>query len=139
MSRLRTPVAVIEMALNARGEGLGVRAAGRVVKKSASQVSVWEEKLSKHLLNYSPPAPEGGEVILMPADRAASPDSSDKFWHSAKARPSLRNILTMTSVCPMLQRQYPTQSIARKQNRQHFVLSHEWFLFDKNAIISTEF
>lgn len=64
MSRLRTPVEVIEMALNARGEGLGVRATGRVVKKSASQVSVWEEKLSKHLQNYSPPAPEGGEVTV---------------------------------------------------------------------------
>ena len=34
MARLRTPAATVEMALNARHEGLGVRAAARVVGKS---------------------------------------------------------------------------------------------------------
>jgi hypothetical protein len=64
MSRLRTSAAVVEMALNARGEGLGVRAAGRVVKKSPSQITLWEERMSSHLENYSPPAPSGGEVTV---------------------------------------------------------------------------
>jgi len=64
MSRLRTPAQVVEMALNARGEGLGVRAAARVVNKSASQITAWEERMSKQLKNYSPPAPSEGDVTI---------------------------------------------------------------------------
>ena len=64
MAGLRTSVETIEMALNARGEGLGVRAAARVVKKSPSRITAWEERMSKQLENYSPPAPAGGEVTL---------------------------------------------------------------------------
>lgn len=64
MSRLRTPVEIIEIALNARGEGLGVRAAGRVVNRAPSQIIVWEERMSKQLANYSPPAPKGGESTV---------------------------------------------------------------------------
>lgn len=64
MSRLRTPVGIVEAALNARGEGLGVRAAGRVASISPSQIIVWEERMSKQLENYSPPAPEGGEITV---------------------------------------------------------------------------
>mgnify|MGYP001791441222 FL=1 len=44
MARLRTPVATVEMALNARHEGLGVRAAARVVGKSPSCITNWEER-----------------------------------------------------------------------------------------------
>ena len=64
MSRLRTPAQVVAMALNARGEGLGIRAAGRVVNKSPSQITLWEERTSKQLKNYSPPAPSGGDVTI---------------------------------------------------------------------------
>lgn len=64
MWRLRTSSEVVEMALNARGEGLGVRAAARVVKKSPSQITLWEERMSHHLENYSPPAPSEGEVTV---------------------------------------------------------------------------
>jgi transposase-like protein len=51
MKRLRTPVETIEMAVKVRNEGLGVRATGRVVGKSASRITAWEERLSKHLKN----------------------------------------------------------------------------------------
>jgi transposase-like protein len=64
MSRLRTPVETIEMAMKGRHEGLGVRATGRVVGKSASRITAWEERLSKHLKNWSPKAPSGGEVTV---------------------------------------------------------------------------
>ena len=64
MARLRTPVSTIEMALNARHEGLGVRAAGRVVGKSPSTITDWEERVSTHLPGWSPSAPEGGEVTI---------------------------------------------------------------------------
>jgi len=64
MARLRTPVATVEMALNARHEGLGVRAAARVVGQSPSTITDWEERLSTHLPAWSPRAPEGGEVTI---------------------------------------------------------------------------
>ena len=64
MARLRTPAATIEIALNTRHEGLGVRAAARVVGKSPSTITKWEERLSNHLSAWSPSAPEGGEVTI---------------------------------------------------------------------------
>lgn len=64
MARLRTPVSLVEMALKARGEGLGVRAAARVTGKSPSCITQWEERLSTQLSQWSPNAPEGGEVTV---------------------------------------------------------------------------
>jgi transposase-like protein len=66
MARLRTPVTTVEMALNARHEGLGIRAVARVVGTSPSNITTtaWEERLSSHLPAWSPPAPEGGEVTV---------------------------------------------------------------------------
>jgi transposase-like protein len=64
MARLRTPVTTVEMALNARHEGLGIRAVARVVGTSPSNITTWEERLSSHLPAWSPPAPEGGEVTI---------------------------------------------------------------------------
>jgi transposase-like protein len=61
MARLRTPVTTVEMALNARHEGLGIRAVARVVGTSPSNITTWEERLSSHLPAWFPPAPEGGE------------------------------------------------------------------------------
>jgi transposase-like protein len=54
MARLRTPVTTVEMALNARHEGLGIRAVARVVGTSPSNITTWEERLSSHLPAWSP-------------------------------------------------------------------------------------
>ena len=64
MSRLRTPVEIVEMALKVRGEGLGVRATGRVLDKSPSCITAWEERLSTQLSSWSPPAPQDGDVTI---------------------------------------------------------------------------
>jgi transposase-like protein len=60
MARLRTPVTTVEMALNARHEGLGIRAVARVVGTSPSNITTWEERLSSHLPALVPPCPRGG-------------------------------------------------------------------------------
>lgn len=64
MTRLRTPATTVEMALNARHEGLGVRVAARVVGTSPSCITDWEERLSMHLPAWSANAPERGEVTI---------------------------------------------------------------------------
>jgi transposase-like protein len=64
MARLRAPVATVEMVLNARHEGLGVRAAARVVGTSPSNITTWEERLSSHQPALVPACPEGGEVTI---------------------------------------------------------------------------
>lgn len=64
MSRLRTPVETVEMAIKVRGEGLGVRAAGRVLGKSPSCITAWEERLSTQLSSWSPQAPKDGAVSI---------------------------------------------------------------------------
>jgi transposase-like protein len=65
MARLRAPVATVEMALNARHEGLGIRAVARVVGTSPSNITTWEERLSSHLPAWSPPAPEANPVGVL--------------------------------------------------------------------------
>jgi len=52
------------MAMNIRSEGLGIRATGRVLKKSGGSIITWEKRLSAQLSNWSPNAPEGGEITL---------------------------------------------------------------------------
>lgn len=64
MARLRTPVETVEMALKVRGEGLGVRATARVLGKSPSSITDWEERLSTQLSAWSPSAPKGGDVTI---------------------------------------------------------------------------
>ncbi len=64
MAGLRTPVETVEMAIKVRGEGLGVRATARVLGKSPSSITGWEERLSAQLSEWSPNAPRGGEVTL---------------------------------------------------------------------------
>lgn len=64
MAGLRTPVATVEMAFKARHEGLGVRATARVVGKSASCITTWEERLSQQLTQWSPNTPDGGTVTM---------------------------------------------------------------------------
>ena len=64
MARLRTPVGEIERAMKSRSEGLGIRATARVFGKSPSSITLWEERLSAHVENWSPAAPEGGSVTV---------------------------------------------------------------------------
>jgi transposase len=64
MARLKTPVGKVEMAIKVRGEGLGIRATARVFKKSPSSITGWEKRLSNQLAEWSPKAPEGGEVTI---------------------------------------------------------------------------
>lgn len=64
MSRLRTPVEVVEMALKVRGEGLGLRATARVLGKSPNSITGWEEHLSAQLSEWSPPAPDESDITV---------------------------------------------------------------------------
>ncbi len=64
MARLRTPVETISMAINARTEGLGIRAAGRVLGKSPSSIIRWEERLSAQLSSWSPPSSEESDITI---------------------------------------------------------------------------
>lgn len=52
------------MAINARTEGLGIRAAGRVLGKSPNSIILWEQRLSTQLSNFSPPSPTEAEVTI---------------------------------------------------------------------------
>jgi transposase-like protein len=64
MARLRTAPETIALALKVRSEGLGIRATGRVLEKSAAIIITWEKRVSAQVTNWSPPAPEGSEITL---------------------------------------------------------------------------
>jgi transposase-like protein len=64
MARLRTPTETVSLALKMRTEGIGVRASGRVLDKSHSTILRWQERLSRQENEWSPPAPEEGDVTL---------------------------------------------------------------------------
>jgi hypothetical protein len=64
MARLRTAPETIALAMKVRSEGLGIRATGRVLDKSAASIITWEKWLSIQIANWSPPASEGSEVTL---------------------------------------------------------------------------
>jgi transposase-like protein len=64
MSRLRTPVETVSMAIKVRSEGLGIRATARVIGKAASSIITWEEHLSAQLKKWSPPAPNNSDITL---------------------------------------------------------------------------
>lgn len=63
MHRLRTPVALVEMALQARSEGLGVRATGRVVGKAHDRIRTWEARLAAQAEQWSPPVPSSSVTV----------------------------------------------------------------------------
>lgn len=46
MARLRTPADIISQAMDARTEGLGLRATGRILGKSGSSIVNWEKRLA---------------------------------------------------------------------------------------------
>lgn len=64
MSRLRTPSSLVSFALNARTEGMGVRATGRTFGKSHTTIMRWEQRLANKIDEWSPPAPEGSDVTV---------------------------------------------------------------------------
>jgi transposase-like protein len=49
MANLRTPVAIISLAMKARSEGLGIRATGRVLGVAANSVINWEKHLGMRI------------------------------------------------------------------------------------------
>jgi hypothetical protein len=102
MARLKTPVEEVEMAIKVRGEGLGIRATARVLKKSPSSITSWEKRLSNQLAEWSPKAPEGGEVTIegdelytrvgenLPAEQSEGwtisfVERESRYWVEAKA------------------------------------------------------
>jgi transposase-like protein len=64
MSGLGTPSAIVSIGLKMRGEGMGVRASSRVLDKSHSTILRWEGRMAAQASQWSPPAPENGEVTL---------------------------------------------------------------------------
>ena len=64
MSRLRSPSNVVLFALNARTEGMGVRATGRTFGKSHTTIMRWEQRLASKINEWSPPAPKGSDVTV---------------------------------------------------------------------------
>ena len=64
IARLRTPVETIAIAMKMRSEGLGIRATGRVIGKSGSSITNWEQRISNQLVEWSPKAPVRGEVTI---------------------------------------------------------------------------
>lgn len=67
MARLRTPQPIIESALQARSEGLGVRATARVVGKSHSSITCWEERMAAQEAQWSA-TPSETQAVTMEGD-----------------------------------------------------------------------
>ncbi len=55
---------MVSLALKMRGEGMGVRASGRVLDKSHSTILRWQQRLAQQAEACSPLAPQGCEVTL---------------------------------------------------------------------------
>ena len=64
MHRMQTPTQVIAQVLRSRGEGLGLRAAGRVFGNSHSTVARWEARLAEHQEDWSPTPSAETELTL---------------------------------------------------------------------------
>lgn len=64
MARLRTPASTVALVLKMRGEGMGVRASGRVLAVSHSSVLRWEQRLATQAEQWSPTAPDKSDVTL---------------------------------------------------------------------------
>lgn len=64
MARLRTPSAIVTLAMNVRTEGMGVRGTGRSFGKSHSTIIRWENRLADQASQWSPPAPEKADITV---------------------------------------------------------------------------
>ena len=67
MARLRTPKSVVEAAIRARSEGLGVRTAARVVNKPHSSIQCWEERLLAREANWEA-TPSAEQAVTLEGD-----------------------------------------------------------------------
>jgi transposase-like protein len=81
MARLRTPTSLVSIALKMRGEGMGVRASSRVVDKSHSTILGWETRMAAQAVEWSPPAPQGGDVTL---------EHDELYTHASENLPPLQ-------------------------------------------------
>lgn len=64
MARLRTSSQIVEFALKARTEGMGIRATGRTFNFSHTTIIRWEERLATQDKQWSPPAAPRDEVTV---------------------------------------------------------------------------
>lgn len=64
MARLQTPTSTVSLALKLRGEGMGVRASGRVLDTYHSTILRWQQRLAEQESAWSPTAPEGSDMTL---------------------------------------------------------------------------
>ena len=64
MARLRTRVELVSLAVKMRTEGMGIRAAGRVLEKSHATIICWEKRLATKQKDWSPPAPVRGDITV---------------------------------------------------------------------------
>ena len=83
MARLRTPKAVVEAAIRARSEGLGVRATARVVGKSHSSIQCWEERLSNQAANWSP-TPSEEQALTLEGDELYTKVEKNRPAHQSQ-------------------------------------------------------
>ena len=64
MAGLRTSSTLVSYAINARTEGMGVRATGRTFGKSHSTILRWEKRLAEQAKKWSPPAQKESNVTI---------------------------------------------------------------------------
>jgi len=64
MARLRNPPEIVSVAVKMRTEGMGIRAAGRVLEKSHATIIRWEKRLATKQKDWSPPAPVSGDITV---------------------------------------------------------------------------
>ena len=64
MACLRTSSSIVSSAINARTEGMGVRAAGRTFGKFHTTIMRWQKRLAHQAENWSPPAPADSDVTI---------------------------------------------------------------------------
>jgi len=64
MSRLRNSSKKVALAIKMRTEGTGLRAVGRNLDRSHSTIIYWEQRLVNVEKQWSPNAPENGDITL---------------------------------------------------------------------------
>ncbi len=64
MAGLRTAPEVVAIAIKMRGEGMGVRASGRVLEKSHATILRWEKRVAAQAPGWSPNVADGVTSFL---------------------------------------------------------------------------
>lgn len=63
MARLGTPAEIVFLAIKMRTEGMGIRAAGRVLESHAT-IICWEKRLATKQKDWSAPAPASEDITV---------------------------------------------------------------------------